>query len=122
MTPRVLIPTEDEAGKILAGHFGRAPFFAIIDIDDSGRVSESKVQPNIGSHRGGRGHAHDNVMMYSPNIVIVNGMGPRGIRTFQEANVAVLKADSSHLDAVIQSYLMGALPELTEGCVDAHHK
>ncbi len=122
MTPRVLIPTEDQDGKVVAAHFGRAPFFNVVDIDDNGAVTQSITHPNTGSHRGGMGHAHDNVLMYSPNVVIVSGMGPRGIRGFQDASIAVLKANSSHVEAVLQSYLRGTLSELTEGCVDAHHK
>jgi len=94
----------------------------VVDIDDHGMIVQSNTHPNTGSHRGGKGHAHDNVLMYNPNVVIVSGMGPRGIKRFQDASIAVLKADSGHVDAVLQSYIKGSLSELTEGCVDAHHK
>ncbi|MHA1637691.1 MAG: NifB/NifX family molybdenum-iron cluster-binding protein [Candidatus Thorarchaeota archaeon] len=122
MTPRVLIPTDDQDGMIIAEHFGRAPYFAVLDVDDSGEIQTKDVHPSSGAHLGGRGHAHNNVLSFSPQVVIVSGMGPRGIQSFQEAMVAVLRADSSSVENVIASYNKGTLSELTEGCAEAHHK
>ena len=122
MTPRVLIPTDDQDGKIVADHFGRALCFAIFDLDDSNKIVEQKVHDNTGAHRGGGGHAHDNVLSFNPHVVIVSGMGPRGIQSFQDAQVAVLRADSSSVEQVLESYSKGILSELTEGCADAYHK
>lgn len=122
MTSRVLIPTEDQDGKTVADHFGRAPYFAVLDIDVSGDIQKKDVHPNSGAHRGGGGHAHDNVLSFNPQVVIVSGMGPRGIQSFQDAMVAVLRADSTSVENVIAAYNKGDLSELTEGCADAHHK
>lgn len=106
----------------VADHFGRAPFFAVIDLDDNGTTIEMKVHPNRGEHSGGRGHAHNNIQRYQPRAVIVQGMGPRGIMSFQAQNIAVLKANSRSVQEIIQAYKRNALEELTEGCADAHHK
>jgi predicted Fe-Mo cluster-binding NifX family protein len=107
---------------MVAGHFGRAPFFTIVDLDDDGSVIERQVHPNRGEHSGGRGHAHDNVLRLNPNVVIVQGMGPRGLMSFQEQNIAVLRASSLSVDDVLKSYTLNRLEELTEGCADAHHR
>ena len=122
MIRRLLIPVESQDGTQLAEHFGRAPFFAVFDLNEDGTVASSDVHPNRGEHSGGRGHAHDNVLRLNPNIVIVHGMGPRGIASFQNQNIAVLKANSNQVDAVLSAYNEGTLMELTEGCSDAHHK
>lgn len=122
MTTRILIPTQDMSGVVLADHFGRAPYFAVIDIDSNGEVIELKVHPNTGEHSGGRGHAHNNVLMHHPNAVIVQGMGPRGITSFQSQHVAVLRANSRSLEEIVQAYNRNELDELTEGCAEAHHK
>jgi predicted Fe-Mo cluster-binding NifX family protein len=122
MSPKILVPTDDPEGKHVAPHFGRAAYFAVFDLDDVGTLISSTVHENTGSHRGGKGHAHDNVMALSPQVVIVGGMGPRGIRSFQDAGVAVLKADSNEVEKILESYSKGLLSELTEGCSDAHHK
>ena len=122
MATRILIPTEDLEGSQVADHFGRAPFFTVIDLDDDGTEIKKQVHPNTGEHSGGRGHAHNNVQKYQPRAVIVQGMGPRGIMSFQAQNIAVLRANSSLVPEIIQAFKSNALEELTEGCSDAHHK
>ena len=122
MTTRILIPAHDIEGTEVADHFGRAPFFVVIDLDDNGTAIEMKVHPNVGEHSGGRGHAHNNVLKYQPRAVIVQGMGPRGISSFQSQNIAVLRARSRSVQENVQAYHQNELDELTEGCADAHHK
>lgn len=122
MTTRILIPTQDMNGTEIADHFGRAPYFAVVELDDNGTAISMKVHPNAGEHTGGQGHAHDNVLLHNPKAVIVQGMGPRGIMSFQEKNVAVLRANSRLVQEIIQAYSQNDLEELTEGCADAHHK
>ena len=122
MAYRLLIPSNDPEGISLADHFGRAPFFVIVDLDERGNVTEKSVEQNTSGHLGGRGHAHENVMSYSPHVVIVQGMGPRGLRSFEAHDVAVLQSRSGSVDDAISSYLRGDLQELTEGCSHAHHK
>ena len=122
MTTRILIPTEDMEGTEVCEHFGRAPYFAVIDLDDNGTAIEMKIHPNTGEHSGGRGHAHNNVHKFQPRTVIVQGMGPRGITSFQSQNIAVLRANSRLVQEIIQAYNRNELEELTDGCADAHHK
>lgn len=119
---RLLIPCVDADGISISAHFGRAPFFAVIDMSEAGEVISKTVQPNTSGHVGGKGHAHENVMQLSPHVVIVHGMGPRGIRSFESQDVAVLQTSSDSVDDAMASYLKGDLTELTEGCAHAHHK
>ncbi len=122
MSYRLLIPSNDSDGISVADHFGRAPFFVIVDLDEHGKVTKKSVQQNTSGHMGGKGHTHENVMAYSPHVVIVQGMGPRGLRSFETHDVAVLQSRSDFVDDTIAAYLRGDLQELTEGCSHAHHK
>ncbi|MFX0106668.1 MAG: NifB/NifX family molybdenum-iron cluster-binding protein [Candidatus Hodarchaeota archaeon] len=122
MVRRILIPSDDPDGKTVAGHFGRAPYFMVIDVGDDEQVEESRVVPNSGEHSGGRGHAHDNVLQFNPTVIISHGMGPRGLRSFESQRIAVLKAKSTSVEENIKAYMRGELAELTEGCADAHHR
>jgi len=122
MTTRILIPTSNMEATEVADHFGRAPYFAVIDLDVDGTAIEMKVHPNAGEHSGGRGHAHNNVLKYQPRAVIVKGMGPRGIKSFESQNIAVLRASTRSIQEIVQAYHRNELEELTEGCADAHHK
>jgi predicted Fe-Mo cluster-binding NifX family protein len=119
---RVVIPTSSQNGKEIADHFGRAPYFTVVDLDDDGTLVAINVYPNTGEHSGGRGHAHDNILKYNPRAVIVQGMGPRGIISFQTQNIAVLQANSRFVEEIIEAYSRNELSELTEGCAEAHHK
>ena len=122
MPTRLVIPTDDQNGTELAEHFGRAAYFAVIDIDDNGNTTTMNVHPNTSEHSGGRGHAHDNILIHNPRAVIVQGMGPRGIMSFQSQHIAVLQANSKSVQELVAAYTQNKLQELTEGCADAHHK
>ena len=124
MNARILVPTEEDKGldSNLAEHFGRAPYFTVIDLDEKNEVSSVKTVPNTGEHAGGSGYAHSLVLELKPNAIIVYGMGPRGLIGFQNANVAVLKANANTVREVVSSYKEDRLEELTEGCHDARHQ
>jgi len=120
---KVVVPTVDESGlnAQLAEHFGRAPYFAIVELNDNGEVSSVRTVPNVGEHAGGMGYTHDNILELKPNAIIVYGMGPRGLSGFQNVGVAVLKANANTVREVIAAYRDDKLQELTEGCHHAHH-
>jgi len=120
---RIVVPTVDESGlnAQLAEHFGRAPYFAVVELTDNGEVPNVKTVPNVGEHAGGMGYTHDNILELRPNAIIVYGMGPRGLSTFQSAGVAVLKANANTVKEIVAAYKDDKLQELTEGCHHAHH-
>ena len=124
MTNRIVVPTVSQEGlnANLAQHFGRAPYFTAIDLNDEGNITNVKMVPNVGEHAGGRGHAHNNILELQPDVIIVYGMGPRGLSTFQNAGIAVLRANSNVVGKVVAAYKDDKLQELTEGCQDAHNR
>ena len=121
---RIVIPTEEESGlnARLSEHFGRAPYFVVIDLDEDGSVSSQQTVPNTSEHFGGTGLPPDSILQHRPNVLITYGMGPQALRIFQEAKVAVLRANASTVREVIDAYKQDKLQELTEGCSHAHHK
>ncbi len=123
MGAKVVVPTVDESGlkAQLAEHFGRAPYFAVVELNDNGEISNVRTIPNVGEHAGGMGQTHDHILELNPNAIIVYGMGPRGLSGFQNAGVAVLKANANTVREVIAAYREDKLQELTEGCHHAHH-
>lgn len=123
MPNRIVVPTISQEGlnASLAQHFGRAPYFTAVDLNDKGDVTNVKTIPNVGEHTGGRGYAHNHILELQPNVIIVYGMGPRGLNAFQGTGIAVLRANSNTVNEVVLAYTDGKLQELTEGCRDAHH-
>jgi predicted Fe-Mo cluster-binding NifX family protein len=121
---RIVVPTTDQEGlnAALAEHFGRAPYFTVVDLNDEGDATNVKTVPNMGEHAGGMGYTHDHILGLQPNAIVVYGMGPRGLNTFQNAGVAVLRANANTVDKLIAAYKDNRLQELTEGCQHAHHR
>jgi predicted Fe-Mo cluster-binding NifX family protein len=123
LTDRIVVPAANQEGlkANLAEHFGRAPYFAVVDLNDNGEVINVKTVPNVGEHAGGMGYTHDHILGLQPTAIIVYGMGPRGLNTFQSACVAVLRANAKTVGEVVTAYKDDQLQELTEGCQHVHH-
>ncbi|MFQ6086882.1 MAG: NifB/NifX family molybdenum-iron cluster-binding protein [Candidatus Bathyarchaeia archaeon] len=124
MVVRIVVPVEDESGlnARLSGHFGRAPYFVVIDLDENGNVLSQKSIPNVSEHFGGTGRPPDRILRLQPKALITYGMGPRALDIFQNARVAVLRANADTVKEVIAAYNRDALVELTEGCHHARHR
>jgi predicted Fe-Mo cluster-binding NifX family protein len=122
---RIVIPVVDESGldAQLSEHFGRTPYFAVVDLDEKGRIINQKTVANIGEHFGGSGRRADFILQLKPNVIITYGMGPRGISIYQTARVAVLRANTNTVTVrqLITAYNNNELKELTEGCHEARH-
>lgn len=123
MKTRVVVPTENESGldAQLAEHFGRAPYFAVVDLDENGKVSNVKTEANRGEHVGGIGHPHEHILALKPNVIVAYAMGPGGLTNFQKAGVTVLKANGKTVREIISSFKEGKLAELSGGCEHARH-
>jgi predicted Fe-Mo cluster-binding NifX family protein len=124
MTKRIMIPVEDEAGlgAQVAHHFGRAPFFAMVELDDKQKAPNVKTEPNKSEQMGGApGHSHESFLALKPDVVLAFAMGPGALNTFINAGITVLKATESTVKANIEAFKEGKLKELVGGCEHAHH-
>lgn len=124
MNMRIVVPVSDERGidARLSEHFGRAPYYAIIDLDDDGHVIDQITIANTSEHFGGVGHPPDRILQVQPKALITYGMGPRALRIFQSAEVAVLRANVNTVREVVKAYNNNELEELTQGCQHAQHR
>jgi predicted Fe-Mo cluster-binding NifX family protein len=124
MSVRIVVPVEDANGlnARLSQHFGRAPYFAVVELSEDGNVLDLQMVSNKSEHFGGMGRPSENIMRLGPNAVITYGMGPRALGMFQNANIAVLQANKYVVKDLIEAYKRDELVELTEGCHHARHK
>ncbi len=124
MKTRIVIPVEDEGGldAQISWHFGRAPYFSIIELDENGEIVSHQTVPNTSEHFGGAGKPAQNILRLQPHVVITHDMGPRALFMFQNAQVAVLRTDAETVREAITAYNRGELTELTEGCLRARHR
>ena len=124
MNVRIVVPVSDEKGidAQLSQHFGRAPFYVIIDLDDEGHVIGQGTIANTSEHFGGAGLPPDRILQLKPKALITYGLGPKALRVFQNAGVAVLRTEVNTVREVVRAYNNNELQELTHGCHQAHHQ
>jgi predicted Fe-Mo cluster-binding NifX family protein len=122
MTQRIVIPVEDNTGldAPVAPHFGRAPYFAIVDLDDNRTIISTKSEINRGEHVGGTGHPHEHLLSLKPDIFVVYGMGPGCLMSLQDAGITVLKAEGNTANDIAKLYKQGKLEPLTGACPHSH--
>ncbi len=124
MTKRIMMPVEDETGleAQLAHHFGRAPFFAIVELNETQKTPNVKTEPNRSEHMGGApGHSHESFLALKPDVVVAYTMGPGALNTFLDAGITVLEATSNTVKGNIESFKEGKLKKLAAVCEHAHH-
>jgi len=124
LNERIVIPAEDSNGldTRLSEHFGRAPYFIIVELDEDGNIVNIQSVSNESEHFGGVGRPPDRILQLRPSAVITYEMGPRALRIFQDAGVAVLRANAGTVKEAVEAYRQGRLEELTEGCYRARHQ
>jgi predicted Fe-Mo cluster-binding NifX family protein len=120
---RIVVPLIEKQGESsrLSPHFGRAPFFGIVDIESNGTY-KIEIERNQSSHFGGMGRPSDNIIKFKPQVVVTYGMGIRAINLFNQYNIKVFKAVGQILKDNIEAFIHNDLTALDEECKDAHHK
>ena len=124
MTKRIMMPVEDIAGlgAQVAHHFGKAPYFAIVELDENQKTTRVTTEPNKSEHMGGApGHSHESFLAVKPDVVVAYSMGPGALNTFQDAGVTVLEATADTVKGNIEFFKEGKLKGLASGCEHAHH-
>jgi predicted Fe-Mo cluster-binding NifX family protein len=123
MTQRIVIPTENKSGleANLAQHFGRAPYYTIVDLDVNNKIVGVRIEANKGEHVGGSGHPHEHLLSLKPNIFVVQGMGPGCLSSLQNAGITVLKATGTTVKQIVEECKEGKLNALVSACEHAHH-
>lgn len=119
---KIIIPVENQNGadSNVAQHFGRAPNYAIIELNQNKDIINIKTEANTNEHMGGTGHPHDTLLTQKPDYMLVCSMGLGGLQSFKNAGVIVLKAQGTTVKEVISNFKEGKLKELMGGCEHAH--
>lgn len=123
MNVRLVVPSSEEKGldSRLSQHFGRAPFYIVVDLDENGNIISDSSIPNTSEHFGGVGVPPDRIIQLKPNALVTYGLGSKALAIFQTAGVAVLRTEANTVREVVSAYNNNELQELTEGCQHAHH-
>lgn len=99
---RIAISTD---GDSVSAHFGRCPFFTIVDIEESNVTGKERI--------GNPGH-HPGVLprflsQRGVKCIIAGGMGQRAQELFSEEDIERIVGISGSIDSVIESLRAGTL-------------
>ena len=123
--------TED--GNTVSQHFGRAPYYTVVTVEDGKIVSKEK-RDKAGHHTfaahesehlaPGERHGYDadsqakHATMAQPladcKVLLAGGMGWGAYDSLKNAGIEVVVTDVKNIDEAVRLYLQGKLPNLME--------
>jgi predicted Fe-Mo cluster-binding NifX family protein len=126
---KIAIITED--GKTISQHFGRAPLYLVVTVEDGKIVNrETREKPGHnqfgehqhGAHEGEHGHDghshHKHVSMAEVisdcQTVICGGMGMGAYDSMRRLNIQPVVTDLKEIEAAVQAFIDGKLIDHTE--------
>jgi predicted Fe-Mo cluster-binding NifX family protein len=130
------IAAVSEDGVTISQHFGRAPFYVVLTVEDGNVVAREKrekaghVQFEGEAHRkdapgsAPRRHGFDaaaqgrHVRMLEAvadcSVLVARGMGAGAYESIRRAGIRPLVADVTNIDEAVQAYLSGTLTDHVE--------
>jgi predicted Fe-Mo cluster-binding NifX family protein len=95
---RIVVPTEDGNGldARLSEHFGRAPYYIIVDLDEVRNILSVQSVSNESEHFGGFGLPSHRILQFNPDAVITYGMGTKGVSHFPTSGSGCAKGERKH--------------------------
>ncbi len=112
-------------GKTVSQHFGRAPYFKIIEIEDKKVKNEElrerqfrhSAHHHHGEHNGGGvGMREHHLKMISEisdcSVLIAGGMGAGAYQHFTSAGFEVILTDKKFISDIVDAFIKGELKNL----------
>jgi predicted Fe-Mo cluster-binding NifX family protein len=104
----ISVETNQELDSVVAHHFGRCPFFALVDVN--GREIEAVevvANPFYAGHQVGQVPGFINEK--NVNVMLSGGMGGRAIQFFRQFGIEVATGAHGTVRDSLESYLGGEL-------------
>lgn len=129
---KIAFITED--GETISQHFGRAPYYLVIEVDE-GKVLNQEMREKLGHQQfAEEGHQHDHghdqgsgmgsashekhnrmaQAIQDCEVLICGGMGMGAYQSMQAFDITPLVTQLSAIDEALQAYLSGDLRDETE--------
>jgi len=107
---RIAVSSDNDSGlgSSVSAHFGRCPFFTVIEVEDGKTISvESVSNPHFNSHTPGQVPAFVDSLM--ANVIISGGMGRRAVSLFQQFGIESVTGATGSVDRSVKLFLSGGL-------------
>jgi predicted Fe-Mo cluster-binding NifX family protein len=104
----VSVETNDGLDSVVAHHFGRCPYFAIVDLDGSDVKSVEVIDnPYYGAHQPGQVPGFINEQQ--ADVMLSGGMGGRAIQFFEQYGITPATGADGTVHTALERYLGGEL-------------
>ena len=127
------IAAVSEDGITISQHFGRAPFYIVVTVENKTAVSREKRDKMGHAHFAGephaegedpRGHGFDPAAqsrhasmaaaIADCQVLLARGMGAGAYESMRQANIQPIVTEIAAIDEAVQAYLNGTLVDHTE--------
>jgi len=129
------IAAVSEDGVTISQHFGRAPFYVVVTVED-GKIVSSEKRDKMGHNQFGvetheeahgedpRGHGFDPAAqnrharmaaaIADCEVLLARGMGAGAYESMKQTNIRSVITDIANIDEAVQAYLAGSLKDHVE--------
>jgi predicted Fe-Mo cluster-binding NifX family protein len=101
---KIAIPMDSDK---VCPHFGRAPFFLMINVDDE--ITNTKIVNNVPCDGQGHGKAVEILLKEKPDAVICINMGKNSRERLSKKGVKIYMCETDDIDECIRLFLEGKL-------------
>ncbi|MFA5249883.1 MAG: NifB/NifX family molybdenum-iron cluster-binding protein [Parachlamydiales bacterium] len=118
MTKRIAVPSDGQKGlkENVAEHFGRCPFYTILD--ENGFILE--FLKNASAHMGGTGLPPEFLKENNIEVLLCQGIGPKAISLCKSLGIDVYISQTATVEEIFQFWKNKTLKKagLQDGCED----
>ncbi|RCK77147.1 MAG: hypothetical protein ANABAC_3572 [Anaerolineae bacterium] len=109
---RIAVTAENNHGldSVVAQHFGHAPYFILVDVDNNTiKAIQAVVNPFAENHQPGQIPAF--IHTQQANVILSGGMGGRAIEFFEQYGIKAATGASGTVRQALENYFGGNLKE-----------
>lgn len=117
---KIAAVTDD--GKTIHSHFGQAPYYEVLTIENNAVVARERRNKPSHQHEqhehhavGGDTHAQGMAQVISDcQVLLARGMGQPAFQALQAAGIEPILTEKQAIDDAVQAYLRGELTHRTD--------
>lgn len=121
---KIAIPSESDAGEnaVRSGHFGHAPYFTIVEYDDSKNIVSFESVKNVDHDEFGCGGVIEYVLNLGVDGILTAGMGRPPLMRFTENGVTVYaETKTPYVGDVARVFAEGKVDRMSPADACSHH-
>ena len=116
---KIALATDDDGGleAILSHHFGRCPYYVLVDIDNREIKDVKSVKNPFYDNHGSPGEVPSFIKSLDAQVIISGGMGPKAISFFEQFGIETETGVSGKVRNAVELYTDGQISG-AEPCSD----